>query len=640
MLLVSLLIAPAGGAQSPRQSARTDAMATTRVDPISVRAEYASTLLQARRYGEAAAEYRRLLAQQPGNFAWRLNYARALAWGGAYRDAEVELRSLAARARGNAVIEELLSSVRANFIPSLREARAWVAERPTHVPYQLALARAYVRDQRPRAAFAHFDVVLARQPSAAIYGEAADARVAGGDHRGAVILYRRALERAPTDHVLRRSYAAALAANRAYAAAIEQYTVLHQERPAPRLLTERAEVRRRTGDDAGAEQDLQASIALLPTPEAYLALGDLYRAREQFVRSRAAYVEALGLKPNDRQVTTRLSRLERLQRPAFGFLSSLDERPGVTIDGRLAADNAGFAYVAGGSRIGFDVGGGTVLGVGVEPRVVRGRTPFDPRAEVEESAQLGGTAITVGVTNAYHGEELDVRVGGRGGPVAHSAGSSVAQLAGSAIVTYRSAWSLSLEGRQSPAYVDLMAFAPDAERATFPEHARTFAAAASAPLGAADVGIGLERTSLSDGNARSVAQATVRVPVAPGLSLLYSGVSIGFAERSALYWDPSRYVAHALGLEVGARSDDGLALTARVLPGMGRAAEGLTAGDPRRPEPIEPGDARFVGQLAASLDLGVRRGPWRTALSAAYGTGRAGGYQRFDGALRIVYVPE
>jgi hypothetical protein len=144
---------------------------------------------------------------------------------------------------------------------------------------------------------------------------------------------------------------------------------------------------------------------------------------------------------------------------------------------------------------------------------------------------------------------------------------------------------------------------------------------------------------LSDGNTRSVFQASVRVPLGAGLSLLYSGGSIAFAERSTLYWDPPEYISHAMGLEFGARTDGGLAFTARVLPGIGRAVEGLTAGDPGRPGAAEPGAARFVGHVAAGADLSVRRRHWETALGAAFGTGRSGGYQRFDGHLRVRYIP-
>jgi tetratricopeptide (TPR) repeat protein len=621
-------------------AAAANAQRTGGVDAISVRAEYASTLLQARRYGEAAGEYRRLVAREPGKLTWRLNLARALAWGGAYREADAELRILSARARGNAAVEELLRSVRANIVPSAAEARRWVAERPTHAAYRLALARAYVRERSPRAAFSHFAFVLASQSSPALLGEAADAHMAGGDRAGAVRLYRQALARAPSDPSLRRSYASALAANRQYAAAIEQYTWLFDRRPGPSLLTERAYVRQRTGDENGAERDLQSSLALLPTPDAYLALGDLYQRREQFQRARAAYLEVVALRPGDLRVGSRLVRLGRAARPGFGYAAALDEQPGTTLESRVSGDNAGFSYASAALRRGFLVGPGTVLGIGVEPRLARGRSSAtvesDGPAPVRE---LVGASASLGLAYTHHGEEVDARLAGRGGVVEHTADPAVTLLAGSGVVSYHGAWSLSIESRQGPAYAELLALAPDAARASFPASARVFAVGAAAPLGVADVAAEYERTALSDGNARSVAQASIRLPLAAGVSLLYSGASVGFEERSTLYWDPRAYASHALGLELAARRDDGVSLTARVLPGIGRAEEGLTAGDPDRFRTAESRDASFAGQLAANVDLDVRRGRWRTAFGAAYGSGRGGGYKRFDGTLRVLYVP-
>jgi hypothetical protein len=219
-------------------------------------------------------------------------------------------------------------------------------------------------------------------------------------------------------------------------------------------------------------------------------------------------------------------------------------------------------------------------------------------------------------------------------------------LAGGTVVTYRGAWSLSVEGTNGPAYSSLMALAlaedlfdPDFGSSAAVLTAQTFAIGATMPFGIADLAAQHESMWLSDGNRRSVFQASVRVPLLSHLSLLYSGGSIGFAERSSLYWDPPGYVSHAVGLEAGVRSDEGLAFTARVLPGVARAVEGLTPGDPTQFGETESGVARFVGQLSASLDLTVRKRHWETALGAGFGTGRSGGYQRFDGSLLVRYIP-
>jgi thioredoxin-like negative regulator of GroEL len=648
LLVATVAVAEGAGGQTPRPSERRQQTAAGSVDPLAVRAEYASALIQARRYREAATEYRRLLQRQPGNFEWRLNYARALAWGGSHREAETELRTLAARAPHNAAVEDLLRSVRASIEPTASEAARWVAERPSYTPYRLALARAYVRERQPRMAFRHFDLVLEREPAAALYAEAADAHAVAGDRPGAVALYRRAVERAPSNAALRRSYARALVANRQYAAAIEQYDVLTGAESDASLVAERGAAHLGRGDATAAERDLVASIARRPTRDTYMMLGDMYRSRGQFKRARDAYEKALALRPEDQLAAVRLARLTREERPGFGYASVLDETLGVTVGGRAMSDNTGFVYATGNARIGLPFGRGTVLGFGVEPRVVYDRSPSGVVVDSPDAdLRIGGVAGSLGLAHTFHGEEVDGRIAGRAGAVGHSSAPMVPLFAAGTVVTYRSAWSMSLEGTSGPAYANLMALALGDDPSLGPTAAsgvtlltsRTFGVGIAVPFGIADLAAQHESMWLSDGNRRAVFQASVRVPLLSGLSLLYSGGSIGFAERSALYWDPPGYVSHAVGLELGIRNDEGVAFTARVLPGVGRAVEGLTPGDPTRFGEIAPGLARFVGQLATSLDLTVRRPHWETALGAAFGTGRSGGYQRFEGNLLVRYIP-
>jgi tetratricopeptide (TPR) repeat protein len=648
-LLVAIVMASASAdGQAPRPSERRQRTSAGSVDPLAVRAEYASALIQARRYREAAAEYRRLLQQQPGNVEWRLNYARALAWGGSHRAAEVELRQLSARAPGNTVVEGLLRSVRESIEPTVREATAWVEERPDYTPYRLALARAYVRERRPRLALRHFDIVVERGASAALYGEAADAHAAAGNRVRAVDLYGRAVARAPSNVGLRRSYARALAANRQYAAAIEQYDLIAGSQSDAALIAERGEIQLRRGDDAAAERDLLASIASRPTRQVYLTLGDMYRWRGQFKRARDAYEKALALRPEDRVVAARLAQLTREERPGFGYASLLDEELGLTVGGRTMIDNTDFAYATASARVGFPFGRGTVLGLGIEPRVVYDRTPAGvPAGSPDPDLRLVGAAGSLGLAYTVHGEEIDARVAGRAGAVTHSSAPTVPLLAAGAVIAHRNAWSISLEGTSGPAYSNLMALAITDDPSLGPTGddnitlltSRTLGVAVTMPLGIADLAAHHESMWLSDDNRRSVFQASVRVPLVSGLSLLYSGSSIAFAERSALYWDPPGYVSHAVGLELGVRTDEGVAFTGRVLPGVGRAVEGLTPGDPTRFDETAPGLARFVGQLAATADLSVRKRHWETTLGAAFGTGRSGGYQRFDGHFRVRYIP-
>src|SRR5690242_19381658 len=106
------------------------------------RAELAAALLAAQRYPEAADEYRRLIALEPGSRDHRLGLARALLWGDRPREAEQLLRGLRAGAPGDTVVLGLLHAAREGYDPSVPEARNWVAEESAYAPYRLAYARA------------------------------------------------------------------------------------------------------------------------------------------------------------------------------------------------------------------------------------------------------------------------------------------------------------------------------------------------------------------------------------------------------------------------------------------------------------------------------------------------------------------
>ena len=164
-------------------------------DPQTVRAEYASVLLQAKHYDEAAAEYRRLLATDPSNAAHRLGLVRSLTWGGRHREAERQLEPLLRARPGDVALDSLLVSIRTSYAATVAEAQAWVAERPSHTPYRIALARALVRDgKRYDEAIAHLDTLLRanRSPPAEVY------RILGDIHRwnGDLVRARSAYEQA------------------------------------------------------------------------------------------------------------------------------------------------------------------------------------------------------------------------------------------------------------------------------------------------------------------------------------------------------------------------------------------------------------------------------------------------------------
>lgn len=152
----------------------------------AIRAELAEVLLHSQRYSEAAREYGHLVAADSTNTRYRLGLAQALAWGGRYRDAERELKTLAVARPRDAVVDTLLRTVRQSMKPRAHEAAAWVREQPRYAPYRVALARALVREGQLDAALAQNDtlLLLGRSPTALI--ERARIDIARGDLDAAV----------------------------------------------------------------------------------------------------------------------------------------------------------------------------------------------------------------------------------------------------------------------------------------------------------------------------------------------------------------------------------------------------------------------------------------------------------------------
>ena len=208
---LSLASAFASPAQRVSQSARP--LAPSRRE---VRAELATTLLNASRFGEAAAEFRLLLADEPANHDYRLGLARALAWGDHPREAEHELTARA-RSSETSVIEPLLRSVRSAFDPTAAQAAVWVRESPAYLPYRIAFARALAVSD-PRRSIAQFDTLrlaaLAGNadapPTATLLREQADAYLAFGARSSAMMVLGAGLSQAPADTGLRHALAGML----------------------------------------------------------------------------------------------------------------------------------------------------------------------------------------------------------------------------------------------------------------------------------------------------------------------------------------------------------------------------------------------------------------------------------------------
>jgi tetratricopeptide (TPR) repeat protein len=587
-------------------------------DASSVRAELAAVLLQARRYEEAAREYRVLLARDPRNFASRLGLARALAWGKRPREAEQELRILSAQRPNDRGIDTLLRSVRDSMEPRSREAAQWLAERPAYLPYRRALARALVREGKHRAALPHYNHLLALDRSTALLREATHAHAEAGEHARAVQLLRGALDRVPTDTAVRHTLAGVLADWRQIGPALAQYDTLVARHPSSALLFERAQLNVGSRDLAAAEADVKASIFAGPTVGAYLLLGDLRRWGGDFAGARDAYVRARMLSPADRSTALAFAQLAREERPIVAFVPTWNPSEAWQLRSASVSDNAGISYATLGAR--RDVG----LTDGFA-----GNADLELRRMTEQAAGLdvgvAGFALGLGVSREFARGPFLARLGGRGGVVYHTDGST---LAGAITMTgLYGPWGWSLERATGPAYPSLLtasSIRPPGNGEPLTEHKTS--AAIGGPLSRADIAISVQRAHLSDDNRRSTVQAVLRYPLTTRLAAISSGIGIWFAKRSALYWDPSAYVASATGLEYATRQQRGLAYAARVLAGPARSVEVVRAG-----EEIE--DVRYALQLIGSGELSYRseRGELGTAIS--YGSGRAGEYRRLEASV-------
>jgi tetratricopeptide (TPR) repeat protein len=636
LLGLGLCVSAALGAQQPRRTTRSSS------GSIAVRAELATVLLQSGRYDEAAREFRVLLAREPGNFEYRLGLARALAWGDKPREAERELVQLIAKRPNTAGLDSLLRSVREAYDPRVVDAAQWVATEPNYAPYRVALARALAREHLFSLAIAHYDTLLARPgigrvpDRGTLLREMSDVYVSAGDRARAAERLRAALADAPADTALRHALATMLLDARDLAAARAQYDTLLQLSPSATLLRERAQLRLALGDRAGAESDLWTSVGLQPSGEAYLLLGDLYRERGDYRGARSMYVAARqGAPANVRlAVAGALAQMDREERPAM-LAPLVGDDPGWRLTEDAAADNLGVAYSALALRRTVAVAAATRFSLGAEWRQLAERTAARRVDATGVGANVGGWQ------EVAYGPAL-ARLELQGGALYHELGGTLAVARGG-LAVWLYAWQLDLELARAPAYPSLFsaeALVPlDGGQ---PLIERDAAVTLGGPAGPLDVGVSVQRSLLSDGNRRLTIDSYLRYPIGGNLYALYSGTGLGFAQRSTIYWDPSRYSAQSAGLEYSVRHARGLSFAARVLPSYATSDEApilppATAGEPAVIR--GPMTRRSALQLGASADIGYRAHGWEAAGAVSYGRGRAGDYQRVGASITIRRAP-
>jgi len=588
----------------------------------AVRAELAAVLLESGKYSDAAREYRWLVQTDGRNSAHRLGLVRALAWGGSYREAERELRLLAAQRRGDPTVEELQQLVRTNLEPDSREARQWVFERPSYAPYRIALARALVRERQPRAAIAEYDRLLAANPTPALLRDLGDAYAAAKDRAGGITRARAFVARAPADTGFRLALADLLAADRQFDAAIAQSDTVLSLARTPATLVSRARINIARGDLGGAERSLTEALAMKQTPEAYLLLGDTYRWRGEFGRARTSYEYARTMK-KDRTVTAALAQLARDERAVLAFEPAPVAEAGWQTTATTSGDNAGIHYSTLEFRRGFGFGSGFVGSATMEVRQLR-------EARSSTRGALGGYSIDLGLAHEAIAGAFLGRVGASAGAAIHPMAKTVPAASFAATARYY-AWSASVDLSTGPAYPFLRTLASVIPfgSGSRPLTALTSAASLSGPFGVIDMAAGMRRTEISDGNLRKELQGYARLPVTPALSAVYWGNSIAFTRPVPMYWSPQGYSSNSLGFELAARQLRGWSLIARALPGIASTNDLPFVSSASS----DTSSRRLRFQITTGAELAYRRPGWESAIS--FGWGRVASYSRTEASARI-----
>ena len=493
---------------------------------------------------------------------------------------------------------------------------------PSNRAYRLGLARSLAWGKRLRAAEEQLLELSKDYPAdPTVESLLYSVRSAMNPASGEAALWLRQQPASPTyRHILAR----ALTREENTIGALAHYDTLLSTRPSPDLFIERASVHAERRDFVAAERDLNSSIRMAPTTEAFVLLGDVQRWRGDLSAARASYVRARAGRGDLPEVAAALGRLARDRRPAIAFIPDVTEPDAWETTNTTSSDDLGVSFTSLTlrrglrSRHGFDVSGG------IKASRLADRDPV-----------LGGGEEGYGADLAFSREathrQFHARARVRAGFLYHPSG-DLAPEGAFALAAFAGAWGFGAEISTAPAYPALLTLAsmqaPELNGALLRE--QTSAISVAGPVGKVDVAARHQSTSLSDGNARAGLQGYARAPAGRPLALVYSGSTMSYAHASGMYWSPERYVAHSVGVEFALRRLRGISFAARLLPGMAWIAERDSTAELLHHDGV---------QVAGGLDATYRTPKWEIGGGVSYGRGRAGEYERFDALLRARYLP-
>lgn len=544
------------------------------------------------RPSEAAAWVR----ERPDYAPYRLALARALArqgdafLAGAQYDTLMRSAGIAPVPPAPALLREKADAFVAAHAPAMGAsvlARA-LALSPADTALRHGLAQLLIASDQSAAAIAQYDTLLSLAPTAGLYRERAEVRLARH-------------EPALAERDLRSSVALSPTAG--------AFLVL-------------GDLRRDAGDYAAA-RDAYAAAAALP-----------------------------GLSPDDaRALAAGRGQLAREERPA-ALVPTVGQDAGWSLSSDFAADNQGVHYATTRVRRGVALGHGFSAGAAVDVRTFGGSGPGSAagasRATPVGYTSNGAGARGAIAWEATYGQLL-LRAMGRLGVVTQQGAGAPMRDVGASALLAAGTWQGAIEVADAPAYPSLFTVASVAMPGEAALTERDVTATLAGPAGPVDAAASWQRSALSDGNERSSGELYARLPIEGPLAAVYQGSVIAFAQRSDRYWDPLHYVAHAAGAELAWRRSHGLSLAVRVLPEYARSRELVapaavvdTAADGSItvvPQPRSELVTRAALQLGASAELGWRADGWEIAAALAHGRGRAGAYQRTAGTITVRLLP-
>ena len=365
---------------------------------------------------------------------------------------------------------------------------------------------------------------------------------------------------------------------------------------------------------------------MAPSYEGYALLGDVARWEGRFDESRALYLHALALVPNDPRVTVALAELRARQTLYVASIGRADE--GWNAETAYTEDNTGFLFLAAGMNTGIALDDQTIVGVGLEQRRIAQRSAVSRERHVDGFAadlraqRRFGSHITLSATAglARHARVRDIGFGGI------------------AVDWERGRVSGTMSMGTGPVYGSLMSLGTLTPSGALPNGSvgpivgRTASASVSMPVGKASLTVSGERLELSDGNARNLVSAAVRLPLASNVAALYDGSMMGFARSSDLYWDPRRYTSQAVGIEVSGQPARGLSVAVRALPGVAQSEEPVGGTNGNAAALLS---SRRVFEISTGGELRYHVGRWDASAAAGYGRGREGNYQTLNGSIRL-----